>query len=112
MNRFYIVVLALSFLGACASEPAPPLTADNPASLSAPEATSRPLRYSHARRSYQEDSENVRSSGQTGRGAVSYAGTGTESNRPNAGHEDALSRIAHPSRRKGEWVITTNYEET
>jgi len=45
MNRFYIVVLALSFLGACASEPPPPLTADNPASLSAPEATSRPLRY-------------------------------------------------------------------
>jgi hypothetical protein len=45
MNRFCIVVVTLSFLAACASEPPPPLTADNPASPSAPEATSRPLRY-------------------------------------------------------------------
>ena len=45
MNRFCIVVVTLSFLAACASEPPPPLTADSPASPSAPEAASRPLRY-------------------------------------------------------------------
>ena len=45
MNRFCIVVVTLSLLAACVSQPLPPLTVDNPASPSAPEATSRPLRY-------------------------------------------------------------------
>jgi hypothetical protein len=45
MNRFCIVVVTLSLLAACVSQPPPPLTVDNPASPSAPEAASRPLRY-------------------------------------------------------------------
>jgi len=44
MNRSSILSVALGFLVGCASAPAPPLTADNPASPSAPDATIRPLR--------------------------------------------------------------------
>jgi hypothetical protein len=44
MNRSSILSVALGFLVGCASAPPPPLTADNPASPSAPEATIRPLR--------------------------------------------------------------------
>jgi hypothetical protein len=43
MNRFSILAVALGLLLGCATAPPPPLTADNPASPSAPEAASRPL---------------------------------------------------------------------
>jgi hypothetical protein len=43
MNRFSILAVALGLLLGCATAPAPPLTADNPASPSAPEAALRPL---------------------------------------------------------------------
>ncbi len=43
MNRYSIPLIAFLFAG-CATAPPPPLTADNPASPSAPEATIRPLR--------------------------------------------------------------------
>jgi hypothetical protein len=43
MNRYSLPLIALSFLAGCATTPPPPLTADNPASPSAPEATVRPL---------------------------------------------------------------------
>jgi hypothetical protein len=44
MNRYSILLVALGLLEGCATAPPPPLTADNPASPSAPEATVRPLR--------------------------------------------------------------------
>jgi hypothetical protein len=44
MNRYSILLLALGLLVGCATALPPPLTADNPASPSAPEATVRPLR--------------------------------------------------------------------
>src|SRR4029077_4457316 len=44
MNRYSIPLIVLSLLAGCATAPPPPLTADNPASPSAPEATVRPLR--------------------------------------------------------------------
>src|ERR1700682_1522550 len=44
MNRYSILLIALGFLAGCATAPPPPLTADNPASPSAPEATVRPFR--------------------------------------------------------------------
>ena len=44
MNRYSILLIALGLLAGCATAPPPPLTADNPASPSAPEATVRPLR--------------------------------------------------------------------
>jgi hypothetical protein len=43
MNRYSIPLIAFLFAG-CTTAPTPPLTADNPASPSAPEATIRPLR--------------------------------------------------------------------
>jgi len=43
MNRYSVLLIAFLFAG-CATAPPPPLTADNPASPSAPEATIRPLR--------------------------------------------------------------------
>jgi len=43
MNRYSVPLIAFLFAG-CATAPAPPLTTDNPASPSAPEATIRPLR--------------------------------------------------------------------
>jgi hypothetical protein len=43
MNRYSLLV-ALSLLAGCATAPPPPLTADDPASPSAPEATVRPRR--------------------------------------------------------------------
>src|SRR5260370_37705947 len=44
MNGYSIRLIALGLLTSCATAPPPPLTADNPASPSAPEATVRPLR--------------------------------------------------------------------
>jgi hypothetical protein len=44
MDRYSILLVALSLLAGCATAPPPPLTADNPASQSAPEATVRPFR--------------------------------------------------------------------
>ena len=44
MNRYSILLVALGLLAGCATAPPPPLTADNPASPSAPEATVRPFR--------------------------------------------------------------------
>jgi hypothetical protein len=44
MNRYALPLVALLLLGGCVTAPAPQLTADNPASPSAPEATARPLR--------------------------------------------------------------------
>ena len=44
MSRYSILAVALGLLLGCASAPRPPLTADDPASPSAPEATIRPLR--------------------------------------------------------------------
>jgi hypothetical protein len=44
MDRYSILLVALSLLAGCATAPPPPLTADNPASPSAPEATLRPFR--------------------------------------------------------------------
>ena len=43
MNRYSVLLIAFLFAG-CATAPPPPLTADNPASPSAPEATIRPPR--------------------------------------------------------------------
>ena len=45
MNHCSILIVAFGFVAACASEPPPALTPENPASPSAPEATSRPLGY-------------------------------------------------------------------
>jgi hypothetical protein len=44
MNRYCLPLVALGLLAGCATAPQPPLTADNPASPSAPEGTVRPLR--------------------------------------------------------------------
>jgi hypothetical protein len=44
MNRYSILLVALGLLVGCATAPPLPLTADDPASPSAPEATVRPLR--------------------------------------------------------------------
>jgi hypothetical protein len=44
MNRYSILLVGLGLLAGCATAPLPPLTADNPANPSAPEATMRPLR--------------------------------------------------------------------
>jgi hypothetical protein len=44
MNRYSILLIVLSLLAGCATTPPPPLTADNPASPSAPEVRVRPLR--------------------------------------------------------------------
>ena len=44
MNRYSIRLIALGLLTGCATAPPPPLTADNPASPSAPEGTVRPFR--------------------------------------------------------------------
>ena len=43
MNRYSLPLVALGLLAGCATAPPPPLTADNPASPSAPEAAVRPL---------------------------------------------------------------------
>jgi hypothetical protein len=43
MSRCSIPLIAVGLLAGCAATPPPPLTADNPASPSAPEATVRPL---------------------------------------------------------------------
>ena len=43
MNRYSLPLVALGLLAGCVTAPQPPLTADNPASPSAPEATVRPL---------------------------------------------------------------------
>ena len=45
MNHYAILIVTFGFVAACASEPPPALTPENPASPSAPEASSRPLRY-------------------------------------------------------------------
>jgi hypothetical protein len=44
MNRYSILLVALGLLAGCATATPPPLTADNPASPSAPEATVSPFR--------------------------------------------------------------------
>jgi hypothetical protein len=44
MNRSPIPLIALGLLASCATAPQPPLSADSPASPSAPEAIERPLR--------------------------------------------------------------------
>jgi hypothetical protein len=44
MNRYSIPLVALGLLAGCAAAPPPPLTADDPANPSAPEAAVRPLR--------------------------------------------------------------------
>ena len=44
MNRYAIPLVALGLLAGCATAPPPPLTADDPANPSAPEAAVRPLR--------------------------------------------------------------------
>jgi hypothetical protein len=44
MNRYSIPLVALGLLAGCTTAPPPPLTADNPANPSAPEAAVRPLR--------------------------------------------------------------------
>ena len=44
MSRYSILLVALGLLAGCVTVPPPPLTADNPASASAPEATLHPLR--------------------------------------------------------------------
>jgi hypothetical protein len=44
MNRYSLPLAALGLLAGCVTPPPPPLTADNPASPSAPEATVQPLR--------------------------------------------------------------------
>ena len=43
MNRYSIPLVASGLLAACATAPPPPLTPDNPASPSAPEAAVHPL---------------------------------------------------------------------
>ena len=44
MNLYSILLVALGLLVSCTTAPPPPLTADDPASPSAPEATVRPRR--------------------------------------------------------------------
>jgi hypothetical protein len=44
MNRYSVLLVAFGLFVGCATAPPLPLTADNPASPSAPEATIRPLR--------------------------------------------------------------------
>jgi hypothetical protein len=44
MNRFSIPLIAASVFAGCATAPAPPLGADNPASPSAPQAIEHPFR--------------------------------------------------------------------
>ena len=44
MNRFSIPLVALGLLVGCGTPPPPPLSADSPASSSAPEAIEHPLR--------------------------------------------------------------------
>jgi hypothetical protein len=44
MDRYSKLLVALGLLAGCATAPPPPLTADNPASPSASEATVRPFR--------------------------------------------------------------------
>jgi len=44
MNRYSIPLVALGLLAGCATAPPPPLTADDPANPSAPEAAVRSLR--------------------------------------------------------------------
>jgi hypothetical protein len=44
MNRYSLPLVALGLLAGCVTAPQPPLTADNPASPSAPEAVEHPLR--------------------------------------------------------------------
>jgi hypothetical protein len=44
MNRYSLLVVAFGLLLGCATGPPPPLTAENPASPSAPEGTIRHLR--------------------------------------------------------------------
>jgi len=44
INRYSIPLVALGLLAGCATAPPPPLTADDPANPSAPEAAVRPLR--------------------------------------------------------------------
>lgn len=43
MNQYSVPIVALGLLAGCATAPAPPLRADNPANPSAPEAPVRPL---------------------------------------------------------------------
>lgn len=45
MNHYSILIVTFGFVAGCASESPPALTAENPASPSAPEAASGPLRY-------------------------------------------------------------------
>ncbi len=44
MNRYLIMLIALGLLAGCSTAPPPRLTADDPASLSAPEAPVRTIR--------------------------------------------------------------------
>ena len=44
MNRYSLPLVALGLLAGCAAGPPPPLSADSPASPSAPEAIEHPLR--------------------------------------------------------------------
>jgi hypothetical protein len=44
MNRYSVLLVAVGLFAGCATAPPSSLTADNPASPSAPEATTRPLR--------------------------------------------------------------------
>jgi hypothetical protein len=43
MNRYLITLIALGVLAGCATAPSPPLTADDPANPSAPEASARAI---------------------------------------------------------------------
>jgi hypothetical protein len=44
MNRYSVLLVAVGLFAGCATAPPSPLTVDNPANPSAPEATIRPLR--------------------------------------------------------------------
>jgi hypothetical protein len=44
MNRYSLPLIALGLLAGCAATPTPPLSADSPASPSAPEAIEHPIR--------------------------------------------------------------------
>ena len=44
MNRYPLPLIALGLLAGCAATPTPPLSADSPASPSAPEAIEHPIR--------------------------------------------------------------------
>jgi hypothetical protein len=46
MTRSILIAIALGLLAGCAINDFPPLTADNPASPSAPEAVGHPVRFS------------------------------------------------------------------